>query len=126
MRSCVLIFLLFTGAATALVPAPAYAGEADVLAVEARKQGPGNWHFAVTVAHADTGWDHYADRFQIVTPDGTVLGTRVLLHPHVDEQPFTRSLGGVKVPDHIRAVSVRAGDTLHKFGGDTKIVTLKR
>ena len=43
----------------------------------------------VTVQHADTGWDHYADAWEVLAPDGTVLGTRTLLHPHTDEQPFT-------------------------------------
>lgn len=47
---------------------------------------------SVTLAHPDTGWDHYADGWRIELEDGTVLGTRELLHPHVDEQPFTRSL----------------------------------
>lgn len=47
---------------------------------------------SVTLAHPDTGWDHYADGWQVSTPDGTELGVRVLHHPHVTEQPFTRSL----------------------------------
>lgn len=47
---------------------------------------------SVTLAHPDTGWDHYADGWRIETEDGTVVGTRELLHPHVEEQPFTRSL----------------------------------
>lgn len=47
---------------------------------------------SVTLAHADTGWDHYADGWRIESEDGTVIGTRELLHPHVEEQPFTRSL----------------------------------
>ena len=47
---------------------------------------------SVTLAHPDTGWDHYADGWRIETEDGTIIGTRELLHPHVEEQPFTRSL----------------------------------
>lgn len=47
---------------------------------------------SVTLAHPDTGWDHYADGWRIEAEDGTVVGTRKLLHPHVEEQPFTRSL----------------------------------
>lgn len=46
----------------------------------------------VTLAHPDTGWAHYADGWEVVSGDGATLGTRVLAHPHVDEQPFTRSL----------------------------------
>ena len=79
--------------------AAAAAGEADVIEAKANKQSNGTWRISATVRHADTGWDHYANRFEVLAPDGTVLGTRVLLHPHVDEQPFTRSLSGVEIPD---------------------------
>jgi len=46
----------------------------------------------VTLVHPDTGWDHYADGWRVEDADGNVLGLRVLGHPHVNEQPFTRSL----------------------------------
>ncbi len=67
--------------------------------------------------HDDQGWQHYANLWQVLGPDGSVLGERVLLHPHDDEQPFTRSLSGVKVPDEITSVIVRARDSVHEFGG---------
>ena len=111
-------------AASGLPFAPALAGEADVLAVRAEKQGPERWYFSVTITHADRGWDHYADRFEIVAPDGSVLATRVLAHPHVDEQPFTRSIANVRVPSGIRTVTVRAGDKVHGLGGKTRDIPL--
>lgn len=67
--------------------------------------------------HADEGWDHDADRFEVLAPDGTVPGTRVLLHPHVEEQPFTRSLGDVTIPAGIESVRIRAHDSVHGYGG---------
>ncbi|MCB1421587.1 MAG: hypothetical protein KDJ69_03785 [Nitratireductor sp.] len=94
----------------------AFAGEADVVAAKARKSGDG-WNFDVTVAHADTGWDHYANGWEVVGPDGTVYGTRELLHPHVDEQPFTRSLSGVVIPQGVTEVVIRARDSVHGYGG---------
>lgn len=54
---------------------------------------------SVTLAHPDTGWDHYADGWRIETENGKVVGTRELLHPHVEEQPFTRSLTVHDLPD---------------------------
>ena len=75
----------------------------DMVAAEAVPEGSGIWRFLVTVAHGDTGWQHYADKWDVVAPGGTVLGTRVLLHPHEAEQPFTRSLGGVKIPAGLSA-----------------------
>jgi hypothetical protein len=74
------------------------------------------WRFDVTVRHGDTGWDHYADAWTVSAPDGTVLGTRILLHPHVDEQPFTRSLDGVAVPGGVDEVRIRARDSVHGWG----------
>ncbi|MEO0729117.1 MAG: hypothetical protein AAFY64_01895, partial [Pseudomonadota bacterium] len=78
----------------------------------------------VTLKHADTGWEHYADRWDVVSVDGKVLGTRTLHHPHVEEQPFTRSLGGVKVPAGTTEVLIRARDSKHGFSDKTFKLTL--
>ena len=93
------------------------AGEADVVKAEAMNSGDGSWRFSVTVRHADEGWDHYANRFEVLDPAGKVLGTRVLLHPHEHEQPFTRSLAGVVIPDDVKKVRIRANDSVHETGG---------
>ncbi|GAB4353378.1 MAG: hypothetical protein Kow0026_11420 [Oricola sp.] len=94
-----------------------FAGEADVVAVDALRQGDGTWRFSVTVRHDDEGWDHYADRWVVEGPDGTVHGERVLLHPHETEQPFTRSQSGIGIPENVPAVTVKAHDSVHGFGG---------
>lgn len=98
---------------------PGLAGEADVVDAKIARQSDGTYSFEVAVRHADTGWDHYADRFEVLGPGGTVLGTRVLHHPHVDEQPFTRSLYGVEIPDNVTRVTIRAHDNVDGFGGKT-------
>lgn len=102
----------------------ANAGEADVIGVKPVQSSGGTWRFDVTIRHADEGWDHYADRFEIVGPDGEIFGTRVLLHPHVEEQPFTRSLDGVAIPQGTARVVVRAHDKVHEFGGGELSVDL--
>ncbi len=97
------------------------AGEADVITAEAicdHKQ-INRCNFQVTVRHADAGWDHYADKWDIMTPDGKVIATRVLYHPHENEQPFTRSLGNVIIDEDIREVVIRAHDSVHGYGGET-------
>lgn len=105
-------------AAGLAVSGAAAAGLADVLAVRIMPAGaPGRYDLAVTVRHADSGWDHYADRWEVIGPDDRVLATRVLQHPHVHEQPFTRSLGGVRIPAEFTWVRVRAHDLLHGYGG---------
>lgn len=109
-----------------LLALPALAGEADVVAVDLRSSGGGTYSFNVTVRHADSGWEHYADKWDVLAPDGQVLGTRVLYHPHVDEQPFTRSLSGVAIPQEIDMVTVRAHDLVHGYGGKEMSVEVPR
>ena len=104
-------------AALALAANMAAAGEADVEKVAVSQTAPGSFRFDVTVRHGDEGWDHYANAWQVLGPGGQVLGERVLLHPHETEQPFTRSLSGVAVPDDIKTVTIRARDSVHEFGG---------
>ncbi|UCG26138.1 MAG: hypothetical protein JSW55_09210 [Chloroflexota bacterium] len=97
---------------------------ADVEFVRAVQDAGGSWTFHVTVRHPDTGWEDYADGWDVVTPDGQVLKagvddpfTRLLLHPHENEQPFTRSQRGIVVPDGVTMVTVRAHDLVDGFGG---------
>ena len=107
-----------------LISTSAYAGEADIVNVGIRMTAKNTYSFDVTVLHADDGWNHYADKWDVTAPDGTVLGTRTLYHPHVDEQPFTRSLSGVKIPEMIKEVTVRAHDSMHGYGGKTVTVAV--
>ena len=104
---------------------PALAGEADVIAAKASPMGGGQWRVDATVQHADTGWDHYANAFQVFAPDGTLLETRVLYHPHVEEQPFTRSVT-VSIPGDVSEITIRAVDSVHGEGGAAVVVTLER
>ena len=103
------------GLILAVVPTIGWAGEATVEKARAIKIGS-TWRIDVTVRHADTGWDHYADGWGVYGTDGKQLGYRELLHPHVDEQPFTRSLTGVKIPAGTGAVIIRAKDNVHGEG----------
>lgn len=102
------------------------AGEADVVDVKMRKDGDGTYSFDVTVRHGDTGWKHFANKWEVFAPDGkTVLGTRTLYHPHEDEQPFTRSQSGVRIPAGTKFVIIRAHDSVHGYGGIEKRVEIK-
>ena len=119
-----LIYIFF--ACLLLMSTAAYAGEADVIEVKVRRIAGDSYNFDVTVRHTDEGWKHYANKWDVTAPDGTVLGTRILAHPHVDEQPFTRSLAGVKIPAGIDEVTVRAHDLVHEYGGKTVTVAVLR
>jgi hypothetical protein len=74
--------------------------------------------FDVTLSHGDTGWEDYADGWRVELADGTVLGTRILAHPHVEEQPFTRS-DQITVPDGVNEVFIRASDNVGGWAEDT-------
>lgn len=116
---------LAAGVLAGTLAAPVVAGEADVVAVKVSKVESGRYRFDVTVRHADSGWEHYADFWQVLDLEGRILGERVLVHPHVDEQPFTRSLG-VSLPPGIAKVRVRAHDKVHGFGTAEMVVTIPR
>jgi hypothetical protein len=103
----------------------AWAGKADVIAVEARQEAGEEWTFAVTVRHADRDPDHWADWWRVRTPEGRELGRRVLLHSHVDEQPFTRD-ERIRIPAGVRVVVVEGHDKVHGLGGAAVTVDLTR
>ena len=124
-RACGLCVLVF-GSMISVVSAPAMAGEADVVGVKIIKEGTSTYRFDVTVRHGDEGWQHYADKWDVVAPDDSVLGTRELAHPHETEQPFTRSLAGVRIPESVKEVSIRAHDLVHGYGGAEMRVQVPR
>ncbi|MGI9388388.1 MAG: hypothetical protein ACR2OX_13255 [Methyloligellaceae bacterium] len=64
--------LWLAGLLAAACLSPAYAGEADVLKVEVSREGAGSYRFDVTVRHADQGWKHYANKWEVVAPDGKI------------------------------------------------------
>lgn len=109
-----------------VAPVPAAADGADVVDVEIAREAAGTFRFDVTVRHGDTGWQDYADLWQVVGPDGTVYGERVLAHPHVDEQPFRRSKGGIAVPEDVATVTVRARSSADGWGGAEMSVPVPR
>jgi len=99
------------------------ASDVEIVNVQAVESG-GAWRFDVTLRHGDSGWEHYADGWEVLAPDGSSLGMRVLVHPHVNEQPFTRSLGGVVIPEGITNVIIRARDNVDGWTAKTYPFTL--
>jgi len=98
---------------------PAFADAPVVEDISAQQSTGGDWTFSVTLSHPETGWDHYADGWEVLGPDGTRLGFRELVHPHVNEQPFTRSLSRVVIPGSISTVQIRARDNVDGWAAET-------
>lgn len=98
---CLALVLICSGCSTmneSEIPQPVLAtnNSASISKVETTGE-PNNYTFAVTVSSPDTGCDRYADWWEVITLEGELLYRRVLLHSHVDEQPFTRTGGTVAI-----------------------------
>ena len=116
------IFSLLLG----LVPSLTSAGNTEIVSAQAEQSSKGHYHIRVTLRHDDTGWDHYANAWRVLAPDGTILGERILFHPHVNEQPFTRSLSGVTIPDDINYIEIEAQDSKHGISQGRFRISLQR
>ena len=95
---------------------PVCADQVEVVKASVTSAGPHRYNVSVTLRHHDSGWEHYADKWEVLGEDGHVYGTRILLHPHVEEQPFTRQLDNIEIPAKVRAVTIRAHDSVHGHG----------
>lgn len=104
---------------------PAFAEPPKVGHVSVRQAANGTWRFDVTISHEDTGWNHYADAWRVLDMDGKELGIRQLAHPHMHEQPFTRSLSGVRIPEGVDHVQIQARDKPGGWNKETRIVRLR-
>ncbi len=96
----------------------------DVVDADATRNDRG-WRFDVTISSPYDSPDRYADAWRVVGPDGTVYGIRELTHDHASEQPFTRSLDGVAIPDGVERVTIEAHDQRYGWGGSTIDVVLE-
>ena len=102
-----------------------HAGEVEILNVYMHETDAG-WRAEVSVKHADTGWEHYADAWRVVNSEGHLIKTRVLYHPHVKEQPFTRSLSNIIIPAGTDVIYVEAHDKRHGWSKQRVKVDLTR
>ncbi len=101
------------------------AGDVEIVMAVLSKQGD-QWVCETTLRHDDRGWDHYADAWRVVTSTGKILGTRTLYHPHVDEQPFTRSLRDITIPADAKIVFIEAHDKVHGWSSKRVKVDLTK
>lgn len=98
-----------------LISSSLYANQVEIVKVEANCDKSQTCSFHVTLKHEDTGWKHFANKWEVYTPEDELLATRTLYHPHINEQPFTRSLGNVIIPKGINKVIIKAHDNIHGY-----------
>lgn len=106
-----------------LAASHAFADPVTVVAADFEKSED-RWNVHVTLEHPDSGWEHYADAWEVLDAEGNRLGIRELAHPHVNEQPFTRSLFGVEIPEGTKVVYVRARCIVDGWNEDSVAVEL--
>jgi len=102
------------------------ANDVKVLAASIIHQSQGEYLINVKLQHPDTGWEHYADEWRIIDQHGNILASRVLLHPHVQEQPFTRSLSKVKLDDSLTTLYIEAHDKKHGWAKEKLKIDLTK
>lgn len=100
--------------------------DAPVIENVSAAQTGSTWTFQVTLSHPDTGWDDYADGWRVLDMNGAEIGLRTLYHPHVEEQPFTRSLSGVAVPAGATSVQIEARDNVGGWSGAPVVFELPK
>ncbi len=109
------------------LPVVVLAGVADVIDVTIEARGNRLYRFEVTITHEDRGWDHHVDKWEVVGPDDTVLAKRSFFNPREGgEAKFTSALVGVKIPDGINEVTIRAHDKVHAYQGKTVTVAVPK
>ena len=84
------------------------ASDAKIIKASAELTSAKKFNISVTVEHADEGWDHFANAWRVFSTEGELIGERALHHPHVKEQPFTRTLLGLEVPSDLNEVVIVA------------------
>lgn len=85
---------------------------------------PDSYTFNVQISSPETGCDQYADWWEVFDKEGQLIYRRILGHSHVDEQPFTRSGGSVKIAEdtfvYVRAHMNNMGYGSLVFSGTVK------
>lgn len=101
------------------------ANEVKIVSAEFQQARNGTWSVNVGLLHEDSGWHHYADIWRVVDEQGNVLGERVLLHPHENEQPFVRGTDGVEIPRG-SVIYIEAHDRVHGWTEDRLEIDLDK
>lgn len=96
----------------------------DVVEVEVSETSENVYKFDVTISSPYDTPERYADAWRVKGEDGAVFGVRELLHDHASEQPFTRSLSDVSIPEGTAKVIIEGRDLQHGWGGETVTIDL--
>ncbi|NOK58393.1 MAG: hypothetical protein GFH27_549279n199 [Chloroflexi bacterium AL-W] len=98
----------------------------DIVGAEILLNDDGTFAIDVTVSSPYDTPERYADAWRVLGPDGEELAVRELAHDHQNEQPFTRSLSNVAIPEAVDVVTIQGRDQEYGYGGRTLEVEVPR
>ncbi len=101
MKKIIIIFILCFNVTV-------YAHPPQIIKAQAQLKSNQLFDVAVTIRHADTGWDHYVKEWVIIADGERQLAKRIFYHPHVNEQPSTRYSRDVFIPKDAKRVTIHA------------------
>lgn len=101
----------------------AFADAPKVLAAKAIEDD-GRWKITVTMSHEDTGWDHYAKGFELLTPDKKRVAYGEETRPHVGKKSFDTTLTGITLPPGIPYLLIRTRCSLVGWASETERLDL--
>ena len=103
-----------------------YASKAEIKNVTVSKSSNNLYTFNVTILHNDTGWNHYINKWTIVDSNDNIIATRILHHPHVNEQPFTRSKSNVLIDGTSKEYFIKIYENIKKNSIEKYPIFLKK
>lgn len=119
MRTFLLSLIVATAASVGAVSADA----PKVLSASAT-QDDGLWTIKVTMSHVDTGWDHYAKGFELLSPDKKRLAYGEIARPHVGKKTIETTLTGITLPKGLTYVLIRTRCSLVGWASETERLDL--
>ena len=78
--------------------------------------------FQVMISSPYASAERHTDAVRVIGDDGVVYGILELTHPHAGQQPFSRTLRDVEIPESVTKVIIEGRDSTYGWGGE--VVTL--
>jgi hypothetical protein len=89
----------------------------DVVAGRLVPSGAGRYDVTVSLSSPYDTRFRFADGWRVLTSRGDFLGERWFHRHHAFEQPWTRTLRGIRIPADVDEVVLEGHDVMYGYGG---------